>query len=746
LNKPADLVQNPLPTDQDTTQLLIGELCDTLAGYLDAAHIAEIRRACDFSTAAHTGQTRQSGEPYIQHPLAVARILADMRMDHQSILAAILHDVIEDTPTAKEQLVSQFGEEVAELVDGVSKLTQIRFSSKAEAQAENFRKMMLAMVRDIRVILVKFADRLHNMRTLGALPPAKRRRISRETLEIYVPIANRLGMNAIRLELEDLGFAGLYPIRYRVLTEAIRKSRGNRKEVVQKIQAVMEQRLQEDGLPARVMGREKHLYSIYRKMRQKNLPFSEVFDVYAFRIMVDKVDTCYRALGAVHNLYKPVPGKFKDYIAIPKANGYQSLHTVLFGPYGVPIEVQIRSEDMDRVAEAGIAAHWLYKSGDSSGASAQARAREWLRGLLEMQKNAGNSMEFLENVKIDLFPDEVYVFTPKGEIMKLPRGATAVDFAYTVHTDVGNTCVAAKIDRRLAPLRSPLSNGQTVEIITAPGARPNPAWLSFVVTGKARANIRHYLKNLKREEAIQLGRRLLEKALVGSPLSFEQLPTARWEAAVKELKFANLDDLLESIGLGNRMASLVARYLVTETDVQDKASGKRSAALKKVFTRYVPAWLRGGDRNHSRPLAIKGTEGMVVTYAKCCRPIPGDPIVGFVTAGRGIVIHVENCKNLTEYRNLPEKWLDVAWESEVQGEFPVEIRMEVANQRGALATVAAAVAEMDANIDNVTMEEKDGRYSTLTLLIEVHDRRHLARVMRRVRSIDMVAKITRTRG
>jgi guanosine-3',5'-bis(diphosphate) 3'-pyrophosphohydrolase len=746
LNKPADLVQNPLPTDQDTTQLLIGELCDTLAGYLDAAHIAEIRRACDFSTAAHTGQTRQSGEPYIQHPLAVARILAEMRMDHQSILAAILHDVIEDTPTAKEQLVSQFGEEVAELVDGVSKLTQIRFSSKAEAQAENFRKMMLAMVRDIRVILVKFADRLHNMRTLGALPPAKRRRISRETLEIYVPIANRLGMNAIRLELEDLGFAGLYPIRYRVLTEAIRKSRGNRKEVVQKIQAVMEQRLQEDGLPARVMGREKHLYSIYRKMRQKNLPFSEVFDVYAFRIMVDKVDTCYRALGAVHNLYKPVPGKFKDYIAIPKANGYQSLHTVLFGPYGVPIEVQIRSEDMDKVAEAGIAAHWLYKSGDSSGASAQARAREWLRGLLEMQKNAGNSMEFLENVKIDLFPDEVYVFTPKGEIMKLPRGATAVDFAYTVHTDVGNTCVAAKIDRRLAPLRSPLSNGQTVEIITAPGARPNPAWLSFVVTGKARANIRHYLKNLKREEAIQLGRRLLEKALVGSPLSFEQLPTARWEAAVKELKFANLDDLLESIGLGNRMASLVARYLVTETDVQDKASGKRSAALKKVFTRYVPAWLRGGDRNHSRPLAIKGTEGMVVTYAKCCRPIPGDPIVGFVTAGRGIVIHVENCKNLTEYRNLPEKWLDVAWESEVQGEFPVEIRMEVANQRGALATVAAAVAEMDANIDNVTMEEKDGRYSTLTLLIEVHDRRHLARVMRRVRSIDMVAKITRTRG
>lgn len=714
-----------------------------LAGYLDDVQIADIRRACSFSAVAHQGQTRVSGEPYIQHPIAVARILAEMRMDHQSIMAAILHDVIEDTSTAKEQLVSQFGEEVAELVDGVSKLTQIRFSSKAEAQAENFRKMMLAMVRDIRVILVKFADRLHNMRTLSALSPAKRRRISRETLEIYVPIANRLGMNAIRLELEDLGFAGLYPNRYRVLTEAIKKNRGNRKEVVQKIQAVMEQRLQEEGLPGRVMGREKHLYSIYRKMQQKGLPFSEVFDYYAFRIMVDKVDSCYRVLGAVHNLYKPVPGKFKDYIAIPKANGYQSLHTVLFGPYGVPIEVQVRTEDMDKVAEAGIAAHWFYKSGDAS--SASARAREWLRGLLEMQKNAGNSMEFLENVKIDLFPDEVYVFTPKGEIMKLPRGATAVDFAYAVHTDVGNTCVAAKIDRRLAPLRSPLSNGQTLEIITAPGARPNPAWLSFVVTGKARANIRHYLKNLKYEEAIQLGRRLLEKAMVGSPVSFEEIPAARLEAAVKELNCASLDDLLESIGLGNRMASLVARYLVTDKDAQEKGTG-RPGALKKVLTRYVPTWLGGGGNNHSQPLAIKGTEGMVVTYAKCCRPIPGDPIVGFVTAGRGIVVHVENCKNLTEYRNRPEKWIDVAWEAEVQGDFPVEIRMEVANQRGALATVAAAVAEMDANIGNVTMEERDGRYSTLTLLVEVHDRRHLARIMRRIRSIDMVARITRTRG
>ncbi|MEK7322057.1 MAG: bifunctional GTP diphosphokinase/guanosine-3',5'-bis pyrophosphate 3'-pyrophosphohydrolase [Pseudomonadota bacterium] len=724
---------------------MIGDLCTLLASYLEPSQVEGVRRACDFAAAAHAGQQRASGEPYVQHPIAVARILAEMRMDHESIMAAILHDVIEDTPTAKEHIATQFGAEVAELVDGVSKLTQIRFSSKAEAQAENFRKMMLAMVRDIRVILVKLADRVHNMRTVSALPPAKRRRIARETLEIYVPIANRLGMNAIRLELEDLGFAGLYPHRHRVLAEAVKKARGNRKEIVAKIQGMMEQRLSEEGPPARVVGREKHIYSIYRKMRQKALPFSEVFDVYAFRIVVDKVDTCYRVLGAVHNLYKPVPGKFKDYIAIPKANGYQSLHTVLFGPYGVPIEVQIRTEEMDTVAEAGIAAHWLYKTGDGSGVSAQVRAREWLRGLLEMQKNAGNSLEFLENVKIDLFPDEVYVFTPKGEIMKLPRGATAVDFAYNVHTDVGNTCVAAKIDRRLAPLRSQLGNGQTVEIITAPGARPNPAWLNFVVSGKARANIRHYLKNLKREEAIQLGRRLLDRSLAASSLSFEQLAPERLAATIKELKFISADDLLESIGLGNRVAALVARHLVA--DLETLPSDSKSGVFKKAITRYVPAWLRGGgERDAPRPLAIKGTEGMVVAYAKCCRPIPGDPIVGFVTAGRGIVIHTASCKNLTEFRNRPEKWIDVAWESEVQGDFPVEIRLEVANQRGALATVAAGIAEMEANIDNVSMEERDGRYTALTMLVEVHDRGHLARVIRRVRSIDIVARITRTKG
>ncbi len=712
-----------------------------LDAYLEHDQIAQIRRAYQFGEAAHEGQQRLSGEPYISHPLAVARILAEMHLDHQSIMAAILHDVIEDTGTGKEYLSDQFGEEVAELVDGVSKLTQIKFRSKAEAQAENFRKMVLAMVRDIRVILVKLADRLHNMRTLGAMAPDKRRRIASETLEIYVPIANRLGLNTLRLELEELGFAALYPLRYRILAEAVRKARGNRKEVLHKIATAIEERLSQEGLAARVLGREKHLYSIYQKMHNKHLSFSEVFDVYAFRVIVDKVDACYRALGVAHNLYKPVPGKFKDYIAIPKSNGYQGLHTVLFGPYSGPIEIQIRTEDMDKVAESGIAAHWSYKVGDKVG-GAQARAREWLRELLEIQKSAGNSLEFIENVKIDLFPDQVYVFTPKGRIMRLPRGATAVDFAYAVHTDVGNSCVAAKIDRHLAPLSTPVNNGQTVEIVAAPGAQPNPAWLNFVVTGKARANIRNYLKNLKSEEAISLGRRLLEKSLAEFNTTLAKLPHERLTLALEEFKLKSIESLYEDIGLGNRMAALVARRLAPAA----KETSERSRGIKDVLTRYVPGWLKGGERTTHRPLMIKGTEGMVVTFAKCCHPLPGDLILGFVTAGRGIVIHTESCKNVAEFRNRPEKWIDVQWATGIASEFPVEIRVDAINKRGALATVAAAIAEMGANIDNVNIEERDGKYSTLTLIIEVRDRIHLAKIMRRVRSIDMVARIVRTKG
>ncbi len=698
----------------------VANLLRLLETYLEPEQVEEVYRAYEFAATAHSGQQRLSGEPYIHHPLAVAKILAGMRLDHQSIVAAILHDVIEDTPTAKQQLAEEFGEEVAELVDGVSKLTQVQFESKAEAQAENFRKMMLAMVRDIRVILIKLADRLHNMRTLGALRPDKRRRIARETLEIYAPIANRLGMNSMRVELQDHGFAALYPRRYRVLSREMRKARGNRREIVRKIETTIAERIRQEGLEGEVMGREKHLYSIYQKMVQKRLSFREVFDVYAFRIIVDSVDTCYRMLGIVHSLYKPVPGRFKDYIAIPKANGYQSLHTVLFSPYGVPIEIQIRTVDMHKVAEAGIASHWLYKSG-SDGSPAQHHAREWLRELLELQQNAGNSMEFLEHVKVDLFPDEVYVFSPKGEILVLPRGATAVDYAYAVHTDVGNSCVAAKIDNRLMPLNTRLLNGQTVEIITAPGALPNPAWLDYVVTGKARSTIRAYLKGLRHDEAIALGRRLLDKSLLPYSISCDQLSERRLERLLEELGLSTLDELLAEIGLGRRMAPIVARSL----------AGR----------------LAGSEESHSipgaLPLAIRGTEGMVVTYAKCCYPIPGDPILGFISAGRGLVVHTANCNNINEFKNNPEKWIDIQWGDGIEGCFPVELRLDVVNQRGVLATIAAAISEQEANIENVDMEERDGRHSALLFTVSVRDRRHLATIMRRLRRIDNVIRIVR---
>lgn len=705
----------------------ISDLCALLEEYLPEEQVKEVYRAYLFGAEAHDGQHRLTGEPYITHPLAVAKILADMRMDHQSIMAAILHDVIEDTPTAKDQLSEQFGAELAELVDGVSKITQIRFHSRAEAQAENLRKMILAMVRDVRVIMIKLADRLHNMRTLGVLPPEKKRRIARETLEIYVPIASRLGMNQMRLALEDLGFAAMHPMRYRVLREATIKARGNRKEILRKIETAIKRRLRQEELDGDVQGREKHLYSIYRKMRSKQVSLHEVFDVYAFRIIVEnKVDTCYRVLGAMHNLYKPVPGKFKDYIAIPKANGYQSLHTVLFGPYGVPIEVQIRTEDMQKVAESGIAAHWMYKTGES-GKSTETRARQWLSDLLELQRNAGNSLEFIENVKIDLFPDEVYVFTPGGDIMELPRGATVVDFAYAVHTDVGNTCVAARVDRRLVPLRTALHNGQTVEIITAPGAKPNPAWMNFVTTAKARTNIRSYLKKLQRSEGVELGRRLLEKALAAQELSLEGISESATQRLLETYQYDSLDQLLHDIGLGERMPMLVARQLASPVEEDERS-------------------MVSSNEQAMRPLLIKGTEGMVVNFARCCHPIPGDPIIGFASAGRGIVIHTESCKNVGEFRKTPDKWIDVAWEADIEGEFTAEVRVDVANQRGVLATVAAVIADLGSNIENVHIEERDGMTTGMIFALTVHDRRHLARIIRRIRGLSMVMRVARKKG
>ncbi len=647
-------------------------------------------------------------------------------MDHRSIIAALLHDVIEDTKHGIDSIKDKFGEEVATLVDGVSKLTHIKFESKAEAQAENFRKMMLAMVEDIRVILIKLADRLHNMRTLGVMRPDKRRRIALETLEIYAPIANRLGMNQMRLELEDLGFKAMYPLRSRILKENVRKARGNRKELINKLEQSIHTRLDELKLSGDIIGRQKHLYSIYKKMHNKKLSFNEVMDVYAIRVVVDSVDMCYRMLGAIHNLFTPVPGKFKDYIAIPKANGYQSLHTVLYTQYGVAIEVQIRTEDMDRVAEAGIAAHWLYKSGvEVTGNNAQVRAREWLRGVLEIQQHAGNSMEFLENVKIDLFPDEVYVFTPNGDIMVLPRGATAIDFAYAVHTDVGNQCVAVKINRRLMPLRTELYNGQTIEVITAPGAQANPGWLEFVKTAKARTNIRALLKNLQFDESVELGRRLINRNLEAFGSALEKISDSAISSALKEFNFKTFNDLCAEVGIGNHIPMMVARALVGSSEAIEQHDSKKGVS--------------------QQPLAIQGTEGAVVSFAKCCLPIPGDNIIGFISAGRGIVVHSQACKNLSDFKSKPEKWIDVEWESELKRDFSTYIRLMVRNQRGVLATIAAIISDLKSNILNVDIEERDGIHSSMTLTVEVKDRKHLARIMRRLKAIDMVDRIHRIR-
>ena len=705
----------------------INALCTRLENYLTPDQIADIRRAYLYSEKAHDGQFRRNGDPYITHPLAVANILCDMHMDHQSIMAAMLHDVIEDTGITKVEITEEFGEEVAELVDGVTKLTKVKFNTKAEAQAENFRKMILAMTQDIRVILVKLADRLHNMRTLDVLTPEKRRRIANETLEIYSPIANRLGMNEIRIEFEELGFEALFPMRAPLIKKAVRAARGNRKEIVSSIKETLEKRLQEEGVSARVMGREKHLYGIYQKMRDKQKSFSEIMDMYGFRVITENVDACYRALGIVHTVYKPIPGKFKDYIAIPKANGYQSLHTIVKGQRGVPIEIQIRTEAMEAMANNGIAAHWLYKN-DGFANATQTRAREWLKSLLEIQQNAGDSMEFIENVKIDLFPDEVYVFTPNGRILTLPMGATAVDFAYAVHTDVGNTCVATRIDNRLSPLSLPLKTGQTVEIVTVPGTRPNPAWLSFAITSKARSSIRHFLKDQQQSEAVDLGRRLLEKTLSTQGSSLTKLPPEQIQAVLQELGLANLDALCEDIGIGNRVPQLVAARLLPE-------GAPESDAAKSANS---PA---------TRGIAIRGTEGLVVTYARCCRPLPGDTIVGHLSAGRGIVIHRDNCNNvMTELRDNPDKCMTLRWAEKVDREFPSELRIEVDNQRGLIAEIAREITDYGANIDGITMQEKGSRHAVMQIALQVRDRIHFARIIKRIRVISGVEKITRVKA
>ena len=688
-----------------------------LQTYLPEDQVGMIMRAYDFGAAAHEGQTRKTGEPYITHPVAVARELADMHLDAQAISAAILHDVVEDTDASLTQIREKFGDEIALLVDGVSKLDQIQFRSRAEAQAESFRKMMLAMIEDIRVILVKLADRLHNMQTLDAMPAEKRRRIARETLDIYAPIANRLGINRMKVELEDLGFKYLYPMRYRVLDKARKRSKGDQRQIVKSISEEFESAIEAEGIRAEVIGREKHLYSIYKKMAEKKRVLSDVVDVYGFRIIVDEVSTCYQVIGVVHGLYKPMPGRFKDYIAIPRINGYQSLHTTLFGPKGLPLEVQIRTRHMDRVAESGVAAHWQYKAEDRIDATPQRRAREWLSKLAELQK-AGSSEEFLESVKVDLFPDKIYVFTPKGDIMPLPKGATTVDFAYAVHTDIGNHTVSAKVDRALVPLRTQLQNGQTVEAVTSRNANPNPNWLTFVRTAKARTAIRQYMKNLRSNESIDLGRRLLDRSLKDLDSSLRKVGKVRMGEALAELGFNNSSELFEQLGLGERLAPLTARFLLGGNVDGDAATKQAS-------------------------LTIAGTEGMVVSYAKCCHPIPGDEVMGYLSSGRGVVIHRNVCGNLINFRKQPEKWIAVEWEKSIAREFSSQIQCETRNKPGVLAEVAATIADCGSNIEQVEVLGRHEDCSMLSFQLLVRDRRHLAQIMRNVRKMPNVIRVSR---
>jgi GTP pyrophosphokinase len=687
--------------------------------YLPPEQLDVIVNAYEFGSQAHEGQRRYSGEAYITHPVAVASILADLHLDYQSIAAAIMHDILEDTPMGKEQIEERFGAEIAAIVDGVSKLDRLSFNSRAEVQVESFRKMMLAMVEDIRVILLKLADRLHNMQTLDALPKDKQARIARETLEIYAPIANRLGVYTIKTELEAYGFRFAYPFRYRVLENAVRKVQGNQRQIIRRISHRLEEALRKAGIEATVTGRQKNLYSIYRKMTEKKRSLSEIADVFGFRLTMQSADDCYRVLGLVHKLYKPMPGRFKDFIAIPRVNGYESLHTTLFGPNGIPIEVQIRTEEMNRVAESGIAAHWQYKATDKAVIPPQVRAREWLSSISDMQSSA-NSEEFMEHVKVDLFPDNVYVFTPKGEILRLPRSATCVDFAYAVHTDVGNRCVAAKIDRRLVPLRTAVKNGQTVEIITAKTAHPDPRWVSFVATAKARYCIRQYLKNLQHSEARELGRRLLNQSLRDTGSSLRKIGRARMRALLTEFGLKDANELFEQVGLGERLAPLVTKVLVQKTAADNATPGEPT------------------------PISIAGTESLVVTYARCCHPIPGDPVMGYLSAGRGIVVHRNICRNLSEFRKQPNKWIAVNWEKNVDREFSVEILVEVVNQTGVLAEIAARIADTGSNIEQVGVDERHEELADLSFSILVRDRTHLAQVIRRIRSMPVVKRVNRT--
>ncbi|MFM2397468.1 MAG: hypothetical protein RLZZ144_718 [Pseudomonadota bacterium] len=697
-------------------------LIQEVSAYLKPLDVEQIQAALAFSQQAHEGQIRQSGLPYFSHPIAVARILTPLRLDTQAIIAALLHDVVEDTPITTEQIAEKFGRSVADLVEGLSKLDKLQFETAQDAQAENFRKMLMAMARDVRVILIKLADRLHNMRTLEAVSPAKSQRIARETMEIYAPIANRLGLNTIFQELQDLCFKHLHPNRYQVLSKALKVARGNRREVVGKILEAITQRLTEHHISAEVKGREKHLFGIYQKMQSKSLAFSQVLDIYGFRVLVDDVPSCYLALGALHALYKPFPGKFKDYIAIPKANGYQSLHTALFGPFGTPIEVQIRTKEMNKIAEAGVASHWLYKTGATPINDLHKKTHQWLQTLLESLSQSGDSVEFLEHLKVDLFPDEVYVFSPKGRIFALPRGATAVDFAYSVHSNIGNCCVAVKVNLEPVPLRTELKNGDRVEIITSTQVHPNPAWLSFVVTSRARSEIRHSLKTMHLGESAKLGERLLSQSLTTLGRKLSDIDDLCWDRVLKETDVKTRQEIFTDIGLGRRLNTVIARQLAKLSALENPLPSPNSGVI-----------------------TIHGNEGMSVQFASCCRPIPGDPIIGTIKSGQGLIIHTYDCPTIRKSHAGTKEWVNVAWDKNINKLFEVSIKLIVANQQGVLAKVAASIADAKSNIENVHFD-KEGDYTSLYFTLQVNSRQHLANMMRNLRTISEVIRISREKN
>ncbi len=701
--------------------LTIDTLSHRLSSYLDPQQVKLVKRAYYYAEQAHTGQYRRSGEPYITHPLAVANILASIRMDYQSLVVAMLHDVIEDTGISKDAITDQFGETVADIVDGVSKLAKIGHETQAEKQAKNFQKMAMAMAQDLRVIIVKLSDRLHNMRTLGAMPPDKKRRIAKETLEIYAPIAHRLGINDWRIEFEDRCFAAMFPLRASRLQASLQQVRGNRKTLVEKIKEAIESRLQRESINSLVIGREKHLYSIYNKMRNKHKSFKEIMDVYAFRVVVDEIDTCYRVLGVVHNLFKPKPGEFKDYIAIPKENGYQSLHTIVIGTQGVPIEVQIRTKEMDELANTGIAAHWLYKNEtDNPMSPTFDRANRWTKRLLEIQQLTNSSVEFIEHVKIDLFRDEVYVFTPKGEIVELPAGSTPVDFAYAVHTQVGNTTVACRVNDRPAPLSHVLESGQKIKIITSKQTQPNPNWLNFAVTAKARTAIRHYLKNQRHMESVELGKRMLGRALMQLDIDLNELPDYQLTQLQESGNVGTMDELYESIGLGQQPALSVAKTLQPNEEMACHVS-------------------------HT-PITIDASDGILISFARCCRPIPGDPIVGHTSTGKGIVVHRENCKNVKDLRSKKENIIATNWAANAGGEYLTEIRVEVKTDRGIIASLATRIANTGTSIEGIQVDERDAEHSVINLVIAVNNRVHLANIMRKVRTMRSVERVLRAKN